>query len=132
MPLERRESLQQLITAALSRQKVQVHLLSRIAGHLSSMILAIGPIALIKSRQCHSYLQQYSLQFYVVISDGLRDEITYCSHLSLTHFREKIWPSPLTFSYGVMLEQQVGVPQWRIKNCRQKVSSPRVVAWHIQ
>ena len=38
VPLERWESLQQLITAALSRQKVLVHLLSRIAGHLSSMI----------------------------------------------------------------------------------------------
>ena len=56
VPLERWESLQQLITVALSRQKVLVHLLSRIAGHLSSMILAIGPIALIKSRQCHSYV----------------------------------------------------------------------------
>ena len=58
VPLERWESLQQLITVALSRQKVLVHLLSQIAGHLSSMILTIGPIALIKSRQCHSYLQQ--------------------------------------------------------------------------
>ena len=67
VPLERWESLQQLITEALSRQKVLVHLLSRIAGHLSSMMLAICPIALIKSRQC----QQYSLQFYVAISDGL-------------------------------------------------------------
>jgi len=53
--LERWESLQQLIIVALSRQKVLVHLLSRIAGHLSSMILAIGSIALIKLRQCHSY-----------------------------------------------------------------------------
>ena len=77
VPLERWENLQQLITVALSRQKVLVHLLSRIAGHLSSMILAIGPIALIKSRQCHSYLRQYSLQFYVAISDSLRDELTY-------------------------------------------------------
>ena len=125
VPLERWENLQQLITVALSRQKVLVHLLSRIAGHLSSMILAIGPIALIKSRQCHSYLQQYSLQFYVAISDSLRDELTYWSHLSRTHFRKKIWPPPLpqTFPYGVMLEQQVGVPRWRIKNCRHKVSS---------
>jgi hypothetical protein len=71
VPLERWESLQQLITVALSRQKVLVHLLSRIAGHLSSMILANSPIVLIKLRQRHSYLQQYSLQFYVAISDGL-------------------------------------------------------------
>ena len=76
VPLERWESLQQLITVALSRQKVLVHLLSRIAGHLSSMILAIGPIALIKSRQCHSNLQQYSLQSYVAIPDGLQDKLT--------------------------------------------------------
>ena len=96
VPLERWESLQQLITVALSRQKVLVHLLSRIAGHLSSMIMARGPIALIKSRQCHSYLQQYSLQFYVAISDSLRDELTYWSHLSRTHFRKKIWPPPFT------------------------------------
>jgi hypothetical protein len=126
VPLERWESLQQLITVALSRQKLLVHLLSRIAGHLSSMILAIGPIALIKSRQCHSYLKQYSLQFYVAISDGLRDELTYWSHLSRTHFTKRfsLPPLPLTFPYGVMLEQQVGVPRWRIKNCRHKVSSP--------
>jgi hypothetical protein len=71
VPLERWESLQQLITVALSRKKVLVHPLLRIVGHLSSMILAIGPIALIKSRQCHSYLQQYSLHFYVAISDSL-------------------------------------------------------------
>jgi hypothetical protein len=96
VPLERWESLQQLITVAFSRQKVLMHLLSRIAGHLSSMILAIGPIALIESRQCHSYLQQYSLQFYIAISDGLRDERTYWSHLSRTHCCEKIWPSPFT------------------------------------
>jgi len=76
VPLERWESLQQPITVALSRQKVLVHLLSRIAGHLSSMILAIGPIALIKSRQCHSNLQQYSLQSYVAIPDGLQDKLT--------------------------------------------------------
>ena len=109
VPLERWGNLQQLITVALSRQKVLVHLLSRIAGHLSSMILAIGPIALIKSRQCHSYLQQYSLQFYVAISDSLRDELTYWSHLSRTHFREKIWPSPFTpdiASWGVTMEIQ--------------------------
>ena len=127
VPLEKWESLQQLITVALlSRQKVLVHLLSRIAGHLSSLILENGPIALIKSRQRNSYLQQYSLQFYVAISDSLRDELTYWSHLSRTHFREKIWPSPFTsdISIGVMLEQQVGVPRWRIKNCRHKVSSP--------
>jgi hypothetical protein len=67
VPLERWESLQQLITVALSRQKVIAHLLLRIAGHLSSMILAIGPIDLIKLRQCHSYLQQYSLEFYVAL-----------------------------------------------------------------
>jgi len=78
-----------------------MHLLSRIAGHLSSMILAIGPIALIKSRQCHSYLQQYSLQFYVAISDSLQDELTYWSHLSCTHFREKIWPSPFTSDISI-------------------------------
>jgi len=49
VPLERWESLQQLITVALSRKKVLVHLLLRIVGHLSSMILAICPIALIKA-----------------------------------------------------------------------------------
>ena len=50
VPLEKWESLQQLITVALlSRQKVLVHLLLRIVGHLSSMILAICPIALIKA-----------------------------------------------------------------------------------
>ena len=110
VPLERWESLQQLITVALlSRQKVLVHLLSRIAGHLSSLILENGPIALIKSRQRNSYLQQYSLQFYVAISDSLRDELTYWSHLSRTHFREKIWPSPFTpdiASWGVTMEIQ--------------------------
>ena len=49
VPLERWESLQQLVTITLSRQKVLVHLLLRIVGHLSSMILAICPIALIKA-----------------------------------------------------------------------------------
>jgi len=77
VPLERWENLQQLITVAFSRQKVLVNLLSRIAGHLSSMILTTGPIALIKPRQCYSYLQKYSLQFYVAISDSLQDELTY-------------------------------------------------------
>ena len=110
VPLERWESLQQLITVALSRQKVLVHLLSRIAGHLSSMILAIGPIALIKSRQCHSYLQQYSLQFYVAISDSLQDELTYWSHLSRTHFRKKTWPPPLTSDISIWCD--VGATSW--------------------
>jgi len=110
VPQERWESLQQLITEALSRQKVLVHLLSRIAGHLSSMNLAIGPIALIKSRQCHSYLQQYSLQFCVAISDSLRDELTYWSHLSRTHFREKIWPSPFTSDISIWCDD--GAASW--------------------
>jgi len=87
--------LQQLITVALSRQKVLVHLLSRIAGHLSSMILAIGPIALIKSRQCHSYLQQDSLQFYVAISDSLRDKLTCWSLLVSYAFSQKDLAFPL-------------------------------------
>ena len=43
VPLERWESLQQLITVALSRQKVLVHLLSRISSHLSSMISGNWP-----------------------------------------------------------------------------------------
>ena len=77
VPLERWENLQQLITVAFSRQKVLVNLLSRIAGHLSSMILTTGPIALIKPSQTNSYLQKYSLQFYVAISDSLQDELTY-------------------------------------------------------
>jgi hypothetical protein len=110
VPLERWENLQQLITVALSRQKVLVHLLSRIAGHLSSMILAIGPIALIKSRQCHSYLQQYSLQFYVAISDSLQDELTYWSHLSRTHFRKKIWPPPFTSDISIWCD--AGATSW--------------------
>ena len=108
VPLERWESLQQLITVALSRQKVLVHLLSRIAGHLSSMILAIGPIALIKSRQCHSYLQQYSLQFYVAISDSLQDELTYWSHLYA--FSQKIWPSPFTSDISIWCD--AGAASW--------------------
>jgi len=98
---ERWESLQQPITEALSKQKVLVHLLSQIAGHLSSVILAIGHVALIKSGQCHSYLQQYSLQFYVAISDSLRDELTYWSHLSRTHFCKKIWPPPFTSDISI-------------------------------
>ena len=127
VPLERWESLQQLITVALlSRQKVLVHLLLRIAGHLSSTILAIGPIALIKSRQCHSYLQQYSLQIYFAISDSLQDKLTYWSHLSRTHFRKKIWPPPFTSDISIWCD--AGATSWgatmRIKNCRHKVSSP--------
>jgi len=127
VPLERWENLQQLITEALSRQKVLVHLLSRIAGHLSSMILAIGPIALIKSRQCHSYLRQYSLQFYVAISDSLRNELTYWSHLSRTHFRKKTWPPPFTSDISIWCD--AGATSWGAtienkKNCRHKVSSP--------
>ena len=43
VPLERWENLQQLITVALSRQKVLVHLLSRISSHLSSMISGNWP-----------------------------------------------------------------------------------------
>jgi hypothetical protein len=102
------------------------HLNSIKPCHLNSMILAIGPITFINSRQCHFYLQHYSLQFNVAISDGLRDELTYWSHLSLTHFRERIWPSPFTsdISNGVMLEQQFWVRQWRIEICRHKVSFP--------
>jgi len=43
VPLERWENLQQLTTVALSRQKVLVHLLSRISSHLSSMISGNWP-----------------------------------------------------------------------------------------
>ena len=126
VPLERWEILQQLITVALSRQKVLVHLLSRIAGHLSSMILAIGPIVLIKSRQCHSYLQQYSLHS-TLPSLTARETNSPINPTCLVRiFAKKVGlpPLPLTFPYGVLLEPQVGVPQWRIKNCRHKVSSP--------
>jgi len=121
VPLERWESLQQLITVALSRQKVLVHLLSRIAGHLSSMILAIGPIALIKSRQCHSYLQQYSLQFYVAISDSLQDELTCWSYLSRTHFREKVWPSPFTSDISIWCD--AGAASWGATMENQKLQA---------
>ena len=98
-----------------------MHLLSRIAGHLSSMILAIGPIALIKSRQCHSYLQQYSLQFYVAISDSLRDELTYWSHLSRTQFRKKIWPSPFTSDISIWCD--AGAASWGATMENQKLQA---------
>jgi hypothetical protein len=45
VPQERRESLQQLITVALSRQKVLVHLPSRIAGHLSNSFCSLVVMA---------------------------------------------------------------------------------------
>ena len=134
VPLERWEILQQLITVALSRQKVLVHLLSRIAGHLSSMILAIGPIVLIKSRQCHSYLQQYSLHS-TLPSLTARETNSPINPTCLVRiFAKKVGlpPLPLTFPYGVMLEQQVGVPRWRIKIAGTRFFPPRVVAWHIQ
>jgi hypothetical protein len=116
---ERWGSLQQLITEALSRQKVLVHLLLRIAGYLSSMILAFGPIALIKPRQCHSHLQQYSLQFYIAISDVLRDELTYWSHLYA--FSQKIWPSPFTSDISIWCD--AGAASWGATMENQKLQA---------
>ena len=78
VPQERWDNLQALIFDALSGcSRVQVHLLSKIAGHISSMIFALGPIAQIRSRQCHSYLQQHKMQYHAIISERLHEELLF-------------------------------------------------------
>jgi len=111
VPQERWDNLQQLISDALScRSRVQVHLLSKIAGHISSMILALGPIALIRSRQCHSYLKQHKLQFHATISEGLREELSFWSRAARTHFRAQIWPAPFTSDISIWCD--AGANSW--------------------
>jgi len=110
VPEERWAALQSLISEALAAPSIQVHLISRITGHISSMLLALGPIALMHSRQCHSFTQQHNLSFYTKLPSGLRSELEFWRNISRTHFSEKIWPPP--FSADLELSCDAGARSW--------------------
>ena len=56
-----------------------------------------------------------------LLSDGLRDEFTYWSHLPRTRFCEKIWPSP--FTYDISIWCDAGAESWGATMENQKLQA---------
>lgn len=110
VPEDRWSAFQSLVAEALAATSFRVRLISRIAGHISSMLLALGPIALIRSRQCHSFVSQHSLNFITTLPLGLLAELQFWSSISRTHFSQKIWPPP--FCADLVIWCDAGAVSW--------------------
>lgn len=95
VPERRWSTLQSLLADVLCRKRVQVRTLARVAGHLVSMSLALGPVSRLFTRVCYQVTSSLQMWQFTALSDDLRAELTFWRDLTRLSFTSPIWRDPV-------------------------------------
>ena len=107
---ERFSTFQGLVSQALSLPAVECHLIQRITGHISSMLLVLGTEALMYTRACHLFTANKSPRYRSPLPTSVQEELRFWQHLPISSFSTPIWP-PL-FTPHLRLECDAGAHGW--------------------
>jgi len=110
VPAERWARLQVLVSSALEANKATVRTLAKIGGHLSSMSLALGPVARLFSRACYRPQASHGMNFVAKLDPELRDELLFWKKCDRESYSTPIWRGPTVAD--VHLASDAGGRSW--------------------
>ena len=96
IPTRRWEAFQAAVLAVVGKGRATARALQRVAGHVASMSLALGPVARLQVRALHACVHQaVSWQSWVPISDEAQAELRFWAACPQAAYVGQVWPRPV-------------------------------------